>query len=207
MKDFGLYVIMTDPAVGYEKFLEVCVEERMPYVQLRDKSMSDGELLATAKRLADIVRATETRLIINDRPDIALLSGAHGYHLGRGDLPLAEARRLASTGTTMIAGLSSHSPAQAEDAVMQKPDYIGFGPVYPTPTKAIPDPAVGLSQIGTVVAGSSVPVVVLGGLFPEHIQQVIDAGARNVCCVRYLNEAEHPGERIREINRMMRITA
>lgn len=203
MTDFGLYIIMTNPVVGYERFLEACIEEQMPWVQLRDKELADSELLNLSRHLVQLCRGTHTSLIINDRPDIALLAGADGFHLGQEDLPVDDARIIIPPGRNLITGLSTHSPQQAKAALHCKPDYIGFGPVYPTPTKKKPDPAVGLSRIRQVVEESPVPVVVLGGLFPEHIEQVMEYGAKNICCVRYLNETEQPGSRIQEIKKMI----
>jgi len=196
MTDPGLYMIMTRPRIGYRAFMELCVSMELPLVQLRDKSLSDGELLALSRELVAIRKGSNTRLIINDRVDIALLSGADGVHLGRDDIPASELEKLGFDRSRMILGLSSHSPAQAAEAWEQKPDYIGFGPVHPTPTKAIPDPAVGLEPIGEIVSQSPCPVILIGGLFPDNLDSVLRQGARNLCLVRYFNESENPRPRI-----------
>jgi len=199
MNDPGLYMIMTRPALGYRAFMELCVREEMPVVQLRDKELSDRELLTLARELAAIRKGSQTRLIINDRPDIAFLSGACGLHLGQDDCPIDEVRQWGNSQKKMLYGLSSHSLTQAEEAWSRSPDYIGFGPVYPTPAKAKPDPAVGLKDITQIVNRSPCPVILIGGLFPENIEGVLEQGARNICLVRYFNDTKDPLPRIRDI--------
>lgn len=199
MTDPGLYMIMTSPRIGYHAFMELCVSMELPLVQLRDKELSDGELLKLCKELAEIRKGSSTRLILNDRPDIALLSGVDGVHLGRDDLPPSELEKMGFDRESMILGLSSHSLVQAKEAWEQKPDYIGFGPVYPTPTKAKPDPAVGLDLIDDIVSQSPCPVILIGGLFPDNLDAVLRKGARNLCLVRHFNESEDPRPRIESV--------
>lgn len=207
MNNPGLYVIMTEPRIGYRAFMEMCVEEGLPIVQLRDKKLSDRELLALARELAEIRAGTGTKLVINDRIDIALLSGADGVHLGQDDIPVRDAARLQAAQLPphrYVTGLSTHSVAQAREAISLKPDYIGFGPVFPTPTKAKPDPAVGLESLLEVTAFAPCPVICIGGIFPENVAEVLDAGAKNVCMVRYFCDCDSPRSRIAEIRKLVR---
>lgn len=207
MDNFGLYLIMTRPAVGHAAFARIAVETGVSMLQLREKDLPDGKLLDIAREIRRITRGTSTRFIVNDRPDIALLCEADGVHVGQDDLPVEEVRRM--LGPEKIVGLSTHSFGQVRDA-MAKPagiiDYIGFGPLWATPTKAIPDPAVGTDQLREILAKVSVPVVAIGGIFPENLSEVLAAGARNPCLVRHFMEPDDPGElsrRIREIQRMI----
>jgi thiamine-phosphate pyrophosphorylase len=156
-------------------------------LQLREKGLSDKELLVAAAEITAVTRGTETLFVMNDRADLAVLSGADVLHLGQGDISLEDARRI--VGSEMKIGLSTHSLQQAREAIAQGADYIGFGPVWRTPTKAIPDPEVGTRQLAEVVGFSPVPVVAIGGIFPENIDEVVAAGARNVCLVRHLMES------------------
>lgn len=177
-------MIITKPQLPYRKVAEVCVRNKIKMLQLREKHLSDGELLKVAREVREITRNTQTQLVINDRPDIALLSEADFLHLGQEDLPIEEARKIA--GDTMGIGLSTHSLDQAREALQKKPDYIGFGPVYSTTTKDNPDPTVGSEALSEVIQFSPVPVVALGGIFPDTLRPVLRAGARNIAVVRYL---------------------
>lgn len=196
MEDSGIYIIITHPALPYRTIAEDCVSMGIKMLQLREKDIPDGQLLKIAKELREITRGTQTSLVIDDRPDIAALCKADYLHIGQSDLPIEEARKIVGN---MKIGLSTHSIAQVKEALKKNPDYIGFGPVFPTPTKAIADPAVGTELIKEVMSISNVPVVVLGGLFPENISSVIEAGAKNVALVRYFMETKNFKERVRII--------
>jgi len=196
MEDSGIYIIITHPALPYRTIAEDCVSMGIKMLQLREKDIPDGQLLKIAKELREITRGTQTSLVIDDRPDIAALCQADYLHIGQSDLPIDEARKIVGN---MKIGLSTHSIAQVKEALKKNPDYIGFGPVFPTPTKAIADPAVGTELIKEVMSISNVPVVVLGGLFPENISSVIEAGAKNVALVRYFMETKKFKERVQII--------
>lgn len=183
MNNFGLYVIATRPTLSYERVAEICVKRGIRFLQLREKHLSDKELLDAAKRIKSVTNGTDTMFVVNDRPDIAYLSGADVLHLGQDDIPIEEARKIVGN---MHIGLSTHSIEQAREALDKNPLYIGFGPVYPTTTKANPDPTVGTKLLSDVVNFATCPVVAIGGIFPENIESVIDAGAKNISLVRYL---------------------
>lgn len=199
MKDFGLYVIVTKPVLPYRRVAEICVAEGIRMVQLREKHLDDRTLLKAAREIREVTRGTGTLFVVNDRPDIARLSGADALHLGQDDVSMEDARRI--VGPDMKVGLSTHSVAQAKAALAQNPDYIGFGPVYATTTKAIPDPTVGTALLSEALSFASVPVVAIGGIFPENLDAVLAAGARNVCLVRHLMESPDLEARIRQLKR------
>ncbi|MFW5808318.1 MAG: thiamine phosphate synthase [Spirochaetota bacterium] len=204
MNDFGLYVIITDPVVPHERIVEACVANGILMVQLREKEMDDRMLLEKAKNIAGIVKGSSTRFIMNDRIDIAMLCGADGTHVGQDDIPVSDLRSIAGD-ESHILGLSTHSVRQACDANRCAPDYIGFGPVFPTYAKKRPDPAVGLTHIRQVVERSPVPVVVIGGINRTNIDDVLDAGAKNIAMIsalcrssRYEDEIRFFAEKVRE---------
>lgn len=198
-------MILTRPEVGHAAAAEVAVKRGIKMLQLREKNWDDRELVRVAREVRAVTRGTDTRFIINDRPDIALLCGADGVHVGQDDLSVEDIRGV--LGDEPIVGLSTHSVEQATEA--QKlvrdrggVDYIGFGPVYATTTKAIPDPVVGTELLKTVLGFSKVPVVAIGGLFPENLDTVLSAGAKNPCMVRYFMESPTVGELDRRVAEM-----
>ncbi len=184
MTDFGVYAIITDPVLPYRRIAEICVECGVRMLQLREKYLDDKAILAAAAEITAVTRGTETLFVMNDRADLALLAGADVLHLGQGDISLADARRIVGPG--MPIGLSTHTLEQARRAIAEGADYIGFGPVWATPTKDVPDEVVGVDLLRQVVGFSPVPVVAIGGIFPENLPQVLATGARSFSLVRYL---------------------
>lgn len=184
IKNFGLYAIATKPALSYAEVAEICVKRGVKYLQLREKNLSDKALLRAAAEILEVTKGTSTRMVINDRADLALIAGADVLHLGQDDLSVEDARKI--VGEDMGIGLSTHSIEQAKEAMSHNLEYIGFGPVYPTTTKANPDPVVGTRMLAEVMSFSTVPVVAIGGIFMENIATVMEAGARNLCMVRQL---------------------
>lgn len=169
------------------------------YLQLREKDLSDKEILDAAKRIKSITDGTSVQFVMNDRADLALLSGADMLHLGQDDISLDEARRI--VGSSMAIGLSTHSIEQARKALSMtnRPAYIGFGPIYATTTKAIADPTVGTELLSEVLGFADIPVIAIGGIFPTNIDSVTAAGAKNICLVRHFMECETTEELERRI--------
>ncbi len=194
---FGLYLVLTEPVAGYARCAEAAVRAGVRYVQLRMKRQPRETILETARTMASITWGSPTRFILNDDPALAAESEADGVHLGQDDMPLAEARRR-FPGLACF-GLSTHNEAQAEAAATVKPDYIGVGPIFPTPTKAVPDPTVGLDRLGRIVAASSLPCVAIGGINVDNLPAVLKAGARNFAVVRAVCQAPDPYDAIRRL--------
>lgn len=192
MEEIGVYVIITNPELPYGKIAEICVKNNVKMLQLREKHLSDRRQLEIAREIKSVVNGSQTMLCIDDRIDIATLSNADCLHLGQTDITIEDARRL--TNNSIKIGLSTHSIEQAKEALTKNPDYIGFGPVYPTTTKEIPDPVVGCENLKTVLGFSNVPVVAIGGIFPENINTIIDAGAKTFCLVRHLMQTNDASE-------------
>lgn len=188
---YGLYLILTDPVVGYEPCAQAAVDAGVRFLQLRMKGAVDEEVIAMGKRLREITRGTDTRLIINDRVDIARTVDADGVHLGQDDMTLEEAR--AAWGVPgKLFGLSTHSYAQMEAAQASRPDYIGIGPVFLTETKLDADAPLGAAEAGRIAKGSTVPHVVIGGIDARNLPAVLEAGAVNFCVVGAVNRADDP---------------
>ncbi|MCS6901062.1 MAG: thiamine phosphate synthase [Myxococcales bacterium] len=143
-------------------------------VQLRAKGYGARETLAMLRRLVPLCRQANVLCFANDRPDLAALSGCDGFHVGQEDLPLPEARKIAPG---LLAGVSTHSQAQIDEALSWSPDYLAVGPVYPTASKENPDPVVGLDLVRWAVAQAPCPVVAIGGIDLARAPEVAAAGA------------------------------
>lgn len=152
-------------------------------VQLREKALPDGELIARARALRWLTAEAGALLIVNDRPDVALLSGADGVHLGQEDMPPAAVRELA--GPDLMIGLSTHSAEQARAVAEGPVDYIGVGPVYPTDTKDVGFGG-GLDMVREVCAAVELPAVAIGGITLDNAGAAIEAGAASVAAISAL---------------------
>jgi len=159
-------------------------------VQLRAKSLSDREHLALAAALVERCAHDDVPLIVNDRVDIALASGASGVHLGVDDLPLAAARTLAGAG--FLIGSSPETDEQIESAARAGADYLGIGPVYGTRTKSDAGNALGLSELARRCAIAPLPVVGIGGITSDGATDVIHAGAAGIAVVSAILAANDP---------------
>lgn len=164
-------------------------------IQLRDKDPSSGARLALADAAVTLARGTGARLIVNDRADLARLSGAAGVHVGQEDLPVEEARRIA--GSDAIVGVSTHDEAQVAAAVRTSASYIAVGPIYGTASKDTGYTARGLDLVRHAVRASRVPVVAIGGITLERAPEVIAAGAASVAVISDLLTGGDPAARTR----------
>lgn len=194
----GLYLVLTDPVIGYERCAEAAVACGVGWLQLRMKRASREEILAIGQRLRAITRGTATLFILNDDVDIACEVDADGVHLGQDDMTIGEARQRWPV-PGKIFGLSTHSREQAARAVAVAPDYIGVGPVFTTPTKAIPDPVLGVGEMGEIVRAAPMPTVSIGGIGQENLAEVKRHGATAFAVVRAVNHAPDPVAAIREL--------
>ena len=186
----------------FAEFLDAAFAGGVDIIQLRDKTIEAAEEL----ELLDVLRAAAERhgrlWAVNDRADIAALSGAPVFHIGQADLPPAAARRL--LGDTPVIGLSSHTPEQIDSALASETlDYFCVGPLWATPTKP-GRAAVGLElaryateRIGST--GSALPWYAIGGIDLGNIEQVVAAGATRVVVVRAITEADDPADAARRI--------
>lgn len=160
-------------------------------VQLRAKGVSDRVLFALAQEAAGAAREAGVLFVVNDRPDVALMLGADGVHLGQGDLPPAEARRL--LGADAIVGWSTHSLEQLDHAAGEPVDYVAFGPVFPTATKPDAEPVVGLAGLRAARARTVRPLVAIGGLTLQNARDAAAAGADGLAVISALMSAPELG--------------
>lgn len=167
-------------------------------LQVRAKSLASGALLEICDEVVAMARPAGAVVLVNDRADLARLSGASGVHLGQTDIPPAAARRL--VGEQAVVGLSTHTLDQARAALVAPVDYVAIGPVFGTTTKATGYAAVGLELVGRVAAaaGPSKPVVAIGGVTLGRARSVLDAGASAVAVISDLLATGDPEARVRE---------
>ena len=159
---------------------EQMIDGGVDLIQLRAKARPSREIATMATTLHNIAMRRGVPVVINDHPEIARVVGAEGVHLGQDDLPIAEAREIA--GPDCLVGKSTHSVDQAIRAFYEGADYIGFGPIFATPTK--PDyPPVGLEEIRKVHDAVRIPIFCIGGIKLDNLPEVIAAGARRVVIV------------------------
>ena len=151
------------------------------FLQLRAKTLSDGELMGDTRHALLAARRGGARLIVNDRPDIAALTGADGVHLGEEDLPVGDARAL--LGPDAIIGYSTHSVAQAMAAVSLPVDYIALGPIFATGNASVRREPLGLDALAAAAAAVTVPLVAIGGIDLARARQVLEAGAASVAVI------------------------
>jgi thiamine-phosphate pyrophosphorylase len=167
-------------------------------LQLRAKGHDPGALHDLSLKLRILCDEFKIPFVINDHLELALECGADGLHLGQDDGSLQEARE--RIGPEMLLGRSTHSLEQARQALLDKADYIGFGPLFPTPTKK-GRPGIGLSKICAMQeeVGLQIPAFCIGGIKPGNLEEVKRAGARRVVIVSHLLSSPAPKEETRKI--------
>ena len=185
MNDARLYCILDlgyVPEENAEKVTQALLDGGAHLLQLRAKGHDLATIRRVAEKLLPLCRAAGVPFILNDFPALAMEICADGVHIGQDDGPLSAAREIVGPGK--IIGRSTHSLAQARAALAEGFDYIGFGPLFPTPTKA-GRPAIGLEEIAAMEreVGSQIPAFCIGGITRQTLPQVLAAGARRVVIV------------------------
>ena len=176
------------------------IEGGVDVIQLRGKGRSIDELTVIATSLHDLASQSSTPLIANDHPEIVRRVAIEGIHVGQDDASVERVR--ATAGRKILVGKSTHSLGQASAAQGEGADYIGFGPLFATPTKPDYEP-VGLQDIGQVHRDVSVPIFCIGGIKIENLEQVIAAGAQRVVIVSGLLQAPDIAKYARQARRLL----
>lgn len=158
-------------------------------IQFRDKSLTDRQHIVIGQHLSQWTRSTPTRWIMNDRVDLAMAAGADGVHLGQDDMPIEMARKI--IGHDKLIGVSTHSVQQAQQAESEGADYIGVGPVFESQTKTF-QRFVGVSLVREVAESVSISAFAIGGITPDNVAQIRDAGMQRVAVAGVVAKAEHP---------------
>jgi thiamine-phosphate pyrophosphorylase len=176
----------SDAHAATAKNIAIILESGIRWVQYRVKDKTRRDIFFEALKLREITRTFKACLIVNDYADIALAVDADGVHLGQDDLPLREARRIMGD---KIIGISTHSVVEALEAERDGADYIGFGSVFPSTTKAVGAPK-GLEWLKTVINAVTIPVVAIGGIKPDNVLSVFETGCDGVAVSSGLLEGD-----------------
>lgn len=183
-----------------EEVLPAAIAGGVDVVQLREKELSERELLPIVTEAAAICRELGALFVVNDWPQVALSCAADGVHVGQDDLPPSQVREL--VGAEMLIGLSTHAPAEIDAAAAEPVDYIGVGPVHETPTKP-GRPATGVELVAYAAAHAKAPFFAIGGIGAGNLAPVLAAGARRVCVLRAIAEAPDPRAAAQELRRQI----
>lgn len=165
--------------------VRVAIEERVSLVQLREKQLTTRVLLELAQQVAELTRGSDTKLLVNDRADVAVAAGADGVHLTSTSIGVDVVRQ--SFPPEFIVGVSTHTKDEVLAAARNGADFAVFGPVFASPGKGDPKGARELTQ--RCREAGEFPVLGLGGIDGSNYGQVLEAGARGVAAIRWLNDA------------------
>ena len=177
--------------------LHAAVQAGVDLIQLREKDLACRDLLGLARMAVEISRGTKTRIVVNDRLDIALAAGSDGVHLGGHSVPPEVVRRYVDR--SFLVGASCHSLEQGIAAEEGGADYILLGPVFGTPSKRRYGPPLGLNRLSEVANRIRIPVLALGGITVEKVKPCLKAGAAGIAAIRLFQEAPVLADRVRAL--------
>jgi thiamine-phosphate pyrophosphorylase len=191
--DFDLYVV-TDRQLSSGRPLRLVVEAALRggarAFQLREKDLSPRELYPLAMEMRQLTQTYGARLLINDRVDVALAVDADGVHLTTTSLPASIARQLLGPGR--LIGVSTHTLTEAQAAAAEGADFVVFGPVFYTPSKAPYGAPVGIDALRAVRAAVNLPILAIGGVKKANLDQVLAAGADGIAVISAVISADDP---------------
>lgn len=178
---YGITDINVSGCTSHFEVAKRLMESGVELIQLRYKGTSDTAFYEEAVQSVKLSASFHARIIVNDRVDIALASGAHGIHLGKGDIPAEKARAI--LGDMSLIGVSTHSLKEAVEAPFKKVDYIAVGPIYSTQTKESENAPVGPETLAEIRKVVRKPIVGIGGITLENVSEVIRSGADSVAVI------------------------
>ena len=198
--DFDLYLV-TDRKLTQGRdllwVLERALDGGVKAIQLREKDLSGKQLFILAQRVSELCHRYQAQLFINDRVDVALAVDAAGVHLAETSMPVPIARSL--LGAHRIIGVSTHSVEGACKAEREGADFVVFGPVYFTPSKADYGTPQGLNALQKIVAKTSLAVYAIGGIKAENLPETQKVGSRGVAVISAIMSADDPGQAAQQL--------
>lgn len=187
---------------GLESTVTNALRAGVDIIQLREKELTDNELLKRAKQVRQWTNDANALFIVNDRPDIARLAQADGVHLGQDDLSIQDARRVLGPGA--LIGVSTHSLEQVRQAVLDGADYIGIGPTFLSQTKDYTEEHLaGVAFVQQATEETSLPAFVIGGVSPKTLPQALATGAKRVAVSHCVCQSEEPGAIVTDLLRLL----
>ena len=194
MNKAGRFHVLTDMVVqdrfSHLELAKMALAGGADTIQFRSKSGSTRELIDTAIKMKELCAKAGVPLIINDRVDVAIASGADGVHLGQDDFPISLARKL--LGEDAIIGGSAGNMEEAKICFEDGADYLGVGPVFSTSSKSDAGPATGIENIRAIAEEFPLPVIAIGGISVNNINELIDAGAHGIAVISAVCLEEDP---------------
>ena len=193
--------------------IEAAAAAGVDWIQIREKDLSGRDCgLLTREALQRAARSTSsnaapTRILVNDRQDVALSERAGGVHLGEDSVPLLEAKRLANAqaqGQDFLIGVSCHSLEAARSAASAGANYLFFGPVFATPSKAAFGAPQGLDRLAEVCRAVSIPVLAIGGIALANASDCLAAGASGIAAIRLFQDARDMSSLVQSLRKLTR---
>lgn len=185
------------------RVIERTISAGADWIQIREKDLPTPALLELARQAARMAQGTATKIIINDRLDVALATGAAGIHLGRESLPIAEVKAWCSRRQgglpEFLVGASCHSLEEARAAERDGADYLFFGPIFATPAKLQYGPPQGIEKLAAACCGVRIPVLAIGGITSKNARSCLAAGAAGVAAIRLFQESSSLAAIIRKL--------
>lgn len=184
------------------RVLQQALEGGVKAIQLREKDLGGSDLFSLAEAARKLTQSYHARLLINDRIDLALAVDADGVQLGKASLPIETARAL--LGPRKLLGASTHSLEEAQEAERNGADFVLFGPVYFTQSKAPYGAPQGLAALKKIVEKISLPIYAIGGIKPENIADTRRAGVRGIALISAIMSAADPKDATKKILNLLK---
>jgi len=205
VKKIGKLHILTDMVVqsrfSHAELARRAIAGGADTIQLRQKVGSTRSMIEAGCEIKEVCSEAGVTFLVNDRVDVALACGADGVHLGQDDFPIPLARSI--LGEERIIGGSGGNLEEILKCQAEGADYVGFGPVYPTSSKADAGPASGIASLGGLISKISIPIIAIGGITPVNAGEVMNAGAWGVAVISAVCCREKPEEAVREFVRVV----
>jgi len=200
--DPGTLHVITDETLqarfSHVDLARIGAEGGADVVQFREKrARCTRELVQIVRRMADVIAGTGTRLVVDDRVDVAVAAGVHAVHLGRDDLEVAVARRI--LGDAAVIGATVNSSSEAVSIARQPVDYLGVGPVFGTRSKSRPAPTLGIEDLRAIVRLVDRPVIAIGGVTVDNAAEALAAGAHGVAVLSSVACSRDPAAAVRRL--------